>query len=250
MAQPGGLGGNSAGSCRAAAIVIRIAAGTKNIPTENAPTTQPIHSTTAEMIAAFLWRTKTGMSATSTGTDTTTSTHAPLVWNMLTRYERDTVCTGPDNELLIENELSIACPVGANAATSAPISASKKAASVNRFAFTHPAYVRAGRQPFTTTTRERLRPAEQLADPVVGVEARPARAGLKLPVFRRPHTEAPRCLTDTESPALAIAPQQAAEHRHGVSVTGFPALRRVAGRFRPPIRRVSATGPGANGDGR
>lgn len=140
MAQLRCVGETSAGSCRAAATVIRTAAGMKNIPTEKAPMTQLVHSNTAETIAAFRWRTKTGMSATSTGTNTTTSTHAPLVWNMLTRYERDTVCTGPDNELLIENELSIDCPVGANAATSAPITASRKAASLNRFAFTDPAY--------------------------------------------------------------------------------------------------------------
>jgi hypothetical protein len=63
----------------AAAIVVRTGAGTKNIPTENVPRTQQIHSNTAETIAAALWRTKTGMSAKSTGTGTTTSTHAPSV---------------------------------------------------------------------------------------------------------------------------------------------------------------------------
>ena len=47
-----GIGGIGAGSRRDAAIVIKIAAGTKNIPTDHIPTTQPIHSSTAETIRA------------------------------------------------------------------------------------------------------------------------------------------------------------------------------------------------------
>jgi hypothetical protein len=44
------VGGTGTGSPRVAASVITIAAGTKNIPTDHMPTTQPIYSSTAETI--------------------------------------------------------------------------------------------------------------------------------------------------------------------------------------------------------
>ena len=131
-----GIGGIGAGSPRDAAIVIKIAAGTKNIPTDNIPRTQPNHSSTAETIRALRCRTRTGIKATSTGTDTTTRTQAPFTWNMLTLEER------VENTPLDDPKDSVTRPVGANAATSAPSPATRNAANVNPLAFTRPAYVR------------------------------------------------------------------------------------------------------------
>ena len=67
-----------AGSRRIAATVIRIAAGTKNRPIEAAATTQHANSRTAAMIHAPRRGTRMGISARTTGTDTTKRIHEPL----------------------------------------------------------------------------------------------------------------------------------------------------------------------------
>jgi len=66
---------------------------------------------------------------------------------------------------------------------------------------------------------ERLRPAEQLADPVVGVEARPPSAGLELTVLGRSNAEASSCLFDGPAPALSIPPEEMRERRHALEPT-------------------------------
>lgn len=114
-----------------------MAAGTKNSPTDNMPRTQPNHSSIAETIRARRCRTRTGITATSTGTDTTTRTQAPFTWNILTPYER--VTDAP----LDDPKDSVTRPVGANAAMSAPRTATRNAAKVNPLARIQPAYVRA-----------------------------------------------------------------------------------------------------------
>src|SRR5204863_5324166 len=102
---------------------MRIAAGRKKIPTDNIPRRHPIHSRTVEATIAGRRRTSRGTSATSTGTDTTTRTHAPSTENELVPEQRDTPPGAVAPHVV---------PSGAKAATSAPTTASTNAATTTR----------------------------------------------------------------------------------------------------------------------
>ena len=118
-------GGDWGGSRRAAATVMVIAAGTKKIPTENIPSTQPTQSSAAETMHAIRRRRSSGTSATRTGTLRTTKTHEPSTENVLTPEHRVMPPESVGPHLL---------PRGANAATSAPRTATRNATTAKRFA--------------------------------------------------------------------------------------------------------------------
>jgi hypothetical protein len=69
------------GSRLIAAIVIKIAAGTKNRPIEKKPTRQHAHSSAAATTAARRVGRRTATSEIATGTDETNKIHHPLTEN-------------------------------------------------------------------------------------------------------------------------------------------------------------------------
>ena len=107
-----------------------IAAGTKKVPTDGAPSTQPIQSSAAETMHAARRRRSTGTSATRTGTLTTTKSHEPSTEKALTPEHRAIPPGIVGSHLL---------PRGKKAATSAPRTDIRKATTAKRFVFTEPA---------------------------------------------------------------------------------------------------------------
>ena len=65
------------------------------------------------------------------------------------------------------------------------------------------------------TLDERLRPPVQLADPLPSLERRQAGSGLKLPILRKAHTEAPGSLALAHPPTFAITSEHLGERCHG-----------------------------------
>jgi hypothetical protein len=116
-----------ADSGTAAAIVIKIAAGTKKIPTDSNPSTQPIHRSVRETILALRRLRNIGISETTTGNVTTTDIHQPLT----AKPEAFPQWVTPPG-FIVPHELYI----GPNATASAPSTAAKDAAIVNRSALT------------------------------------------------------------------------------------------------------------------
>jgi len=113
-------------SRRTAAIVIRIAPGTKNRPIEAAPITQHAHRSTAETIRAPRARTMIGRSERRTGTETTTTILEPLTEYPVALPHRVTPPATAEHVAY----------VGPNAATSAAASMARNATSTKPLLFT------------------------------------------------------------------------------------------------------------------